>query len=294
MDIKRIKAHSALFMAGCMWGLMSPIAKTVMYSGITDISLVSLRMLGAAILFWFISFFQPKEKVSSHDIILLFFAGVLSIVCNQGLFLIGLSKTSPIDASIITIFLPIITMILAAILTKEKITFAKSSGIIIGTIGALILIISNYSNNNNVGTILGDIICLTAQCCFALYLVLFKKIIAKYSIFTLMKWMFTFATIVFIPFAYNDLLELYSIKYSFSTYLGIGYVVIFGTFFTYMLTIIGQKILRPTIVSMYNYVQPIVGSGVSILMGIDNISFSKIIATTSIFIGVYIVTQSKS
>lgn len=294
MNIKYIKAHSALFMAGCMWGLMSPIAKTVMYYGITNISLVSLRMLGAAILFWLFSFFQPKEKVSSHDIILLFFAGVLSIVCNQGLFIIGLSKTSPIDASIITIFLPIITMILAAILTKEKITFIKSSGIVIGTIGALILIISNYSNNNNVGTILGDVICLIAQCSFALYLVLFKKLIAKYSIFTLMKWMFTFATIVFIPFTYNDLLDLYSIKYSISTYLGIGYVVIFGTFLTYMLTIIGQKTLKPTIVSMYNYVQPIVGSAVSILIGIDNISFIKIIATTSIFIGVYIVIQSKS
>lgn len=294
MNIKHFKAHFALFGAGCMWGFMSPIGKAAMDAGITSLSLTTMRMIGAAVLFWTASLFIPKERVNCKDSILLFFAGMLSIVFNQGLFIFGLSLTSPVDASIITTSLPIITMILAAVFLKELLTPTKVIGVILGTIGALILILSNHENVIGSGNILGDTICIIAQISFACYLTFFKKIISRYNIFTLMKWMFTYATIIFLPFSYQDISAVLYSDFSISTWLEVGYVILFGTFFTYMLVLIGQKILRPTIVSMYNYVQPIVGACTSILIGMGTFGWNKAFASILIFIGVYMVTQSKS
>lgn len=294
MNVQSIKSHSALFAAGCMWGVMSPIGKIVMDSGITSLSLTTMRMIGAAVLFWTASLFVPKEKVSLGDLLLLFVAGMLSIVLNQGLFIFGLSLTTPIDASIITTFLPIITMLLAALFLKESVTIVKSIGIIMGTIGALILILSNYNITIGSGSIKGDVLCVIAQVSFACYLTIFKGLICRYNIFTLMKWMFTYASIVFLPFSFHDMANIVYGECSLNIWLGIGYIVLFGTFFTYMLVLIGQKTLRPTVVSMYNYVQPIVGTVVSILMGVGIFNWEKAIASMLIFAGVYIVTQSKS
>ena len=294
MNAKLIKAHLALFAAGCMWGLMSPIGKAAMNAGITSLTLTSMRMIGAAVLFWTASLFMPKEKVTPKDFILLFFAGMLSIVCNQGLFIFGLSLTSPVDASIITTSLPIITMVLAAILLKEPLSLPKAIGVILGTIGALILILSNDNVLIGSGSVLGNILCLLAQISFASYLTVFKGLISRYNVFTLMKWMFTYATIVFIPFSYSDILQTSYENISIIVWLEVGYVVLFGTFFTYMLVLFGQKLLRPTTVSMYNYVQPIVGACASVFIGLGTFGWNKGFASILIFVGVYIVTQSKS
>lgn len=251
-------------------------------------------MVGAAVCFWLASIFTQREKVSKKDLVLLLFASLLSIVFNQGLFIFGLSLTSPVDASIITTSLPIITLILAALFMKEPITLSKAGGVLIGTVGAVILVLSNHNGTIGAGNVLGDILCLTAQISFACYLTIFKRLISRYNVVTLMKWMFTYASICFIPLSFNDILKLFQDPISTSAWFASGYVIIFGTFFAYMLVLIGQKKLKPTIVSMYNYVQPIVGTGVSILIGMGTFGWIKALASILIFIGVYIVTRNTS
>ena len=146
MNNKIVKAHIALFAAASMWGLMSPIGKMAMNAGITSLSLTSMRMMGAALCFWIASFFAPKEKVAKRDFLLLFFAGLLGIVFNQGMFIFGLSLTSPIDATIITTSLPIVTLILGLLFLKEAVIPMKILGVVIGAVGALIVILSNYNS----------------------------------------------------------------------------------------------------------------------------------------------------
>ena len=77
-------------------------------------------------------------------------------------------------------------------------------------------------------------------------------------------------------------------------YAGIAFVVLGATFLAYLLVMVGQKNLRPTLVSMYNYVQPIVASAIAVAMGMDTFGWSKAGAIILVFTGVYIVTQSKS
>jgi drug/metabolite transporter (DMT)-like permease len=295
MNTKTVKAHLALFSAGCIWGLMAPAGKSAMDAGISNLSLATMRMVGAAICFWIASLFASKEKVCPRDFLLLFFAGLISIVFNQGLFIFGLSLTSPVDASIIATSLPIITMILAALFLKEPVTLLKVTGVLTGTAGALILILSNYgAPGGNGGNIWGNMMCLIAQTSFACYLTIFKGLISRYNIFTLMKWMFTCASICFMPFACNDLSAMTSQHFPVTVWLEVGYVVLFGTFIAYIFMLTGQKTLRPTTVSMYNYVQPVVGASVSVMIGLGTFGWTKAFASVFIFAGVYAVTQSKS
>ena len=294
MAIQKYKGHLALLGAAIMWGLMSPIGKTALENGISGLSLATFRMTGGAICFWIASIFAPKEQVKPHDLMMLFFAGLLGIVLNQGCFTFGLSLTSPVDASIMTTTMPIVTMILAALFLKEPVTPKKVIGIFLGSIGALTLILSNRGGDTEGGSVWGDALCMAAQISFACYLTIFKKLIARYHVITLMKWMFTYAAICFIPFSYHDFSVMDWAAFPVEVWLEVGYFILFGTYVAYILMLVGQKSLRPTVVSMYNYMQPVVGSCVAVFAGMATFGWVKIVAALLIFTGVYVVTQSKS
>lgn len=294
MKSNRIFAHLSLLGAAVIWGLMAPIGKAAMQSGFSAISLASLRMIGAAVCFWIASLFVRKEEVRRRDYLMMFFAALLGIVLNQGFYTFGLSLTSPVDASIIVTVMPIITMVLAAVFLKEPVTLLKALGVLLGFSGAVLLILSNSGGLNSNGNVWGNLLCLTASLSFACYLTIFRDLISRYTVFTLMRWMFTYSAICFIPFALSDLNTDFNAGYSPVVWAEVAYVVFFGTFVAYIFMLFGQQNLRPTVVSMYNYVQPIVSTSVSVVMGLAVFGYSKAVATLLIFAGVYAVTQSKA
>ena len=296
MKPEKLTGHAAMFGANAMWGIMSPVAKMVMAAGvISPMVMTDFRILGAAILFWTISFFRKREPVSWKDLGLFFLASQTAIVFNQGSFIFGVSMTSPIDASIITTSLPILTLIIAAFYLKEPVTGKKIAGIIFGATGAILLVMSGQQlANGNASNIRGDLLCLTAQLCFSIYLVFFRGLINRYSPITIMKWMFTGSAMSVLPFTYGKILAIDWTAVEWRTIGGIAFVVVGGTFISYLLVSIGQKRLRPTVVSMYNYIQPIAAAVMAILWGMDSFTLLKTIAVIFIFSGVYLVTQSKN
>ena len=232
---KKIYAHLSLLGAACAWGLMSPIGKIAMEDAVSGLAMAYFRMLGGAICFWLASFLAPKERVNAHDLKLLFFASLLGIVCNQGCFTFGISLTSPINAPIVATTAPIITMIVAAIYLKEPITGKKFTGVLLGSIGALTLILSSsMATSDKEGNIWGDLLCLVSQFCFCFYLILFKGLISRYNIFTLMKWMFTYAAVCFLPFALCDINAIPFAELEPKIWFSIAYVVFDGTFIAYI------------------------------------------------------------
>ena len=299
MNLMKLKGHGSMLGANVMWGLMSPMAKFVMVGGaVTPLVVTDLRITGAMVLFWIASFFQKPERVTPKDLLKLLGASLLAIVFNQGCFIFGVGMTSPVDASIITTSMPLLAMVLAAIYLKEPITGKKVLGIAVGATGALLLILGSHqvSEAKAAGNhyIWGDLLVLLAQFSYALYFVLFKNFVNKYSLITIMKWMFTYAFICALPFSYNDLLHtewksLQNTEIGALVFVGVG-----STFISYVLIVIGQKNLRPTVAGMYNYVQPLVASIVAVCWGMDTFNFVKIISVALIFGGVYLVTGSRS
>jgi drug/metabolite transporter (DMT)-like permease len=274
---------------------MAPIGKDAMSHGIGGFEMVTFRAVGGAVCFWIASLFVKKEEVRHKDMLLFFFAAMLGIVFNQCCYTIGLSLTSPVNASIMTTTMPIVTMILAAIFLREPITGKKVMGIFMGATGAFILITgSSAGGADNSGNLSGDLLCLLAQCCFAVYLTVFKHLIARYTVITCMKWMITYAAIVIMPLSYNRMSQLAWSEISAVTWLETAFVVVCGTFLAYILMMRGQKTLRPTVVSMYNYVQPIVACVVSVMVGLGVFGWGQAVAVALVFSGVWLVTQSKS
>lgn len=266
-----------------------------MIHGLTGIDMVSFRVAGGALLFWLTSLFVKREHVPAKDLLMFIGAGIFGLVTNQCCYTIGLSITSPINASIVTTSMPIFAMILSALILHEPITGKKALGVIMGCSGAVILIMTSAAAaNSKVGDIRGDLLCMGAQLSFALYLSLFSKLIRRYSVFTVNKWMFTYATILILPFSFNHLTEINYAAVPVRTWFETGFVVIFGTYISYILMMVGQQTLRPTVVSIYNYVQPVTSVTVSVLTGIGVFKPSQGLAVLLVCLGVWFVTKSKS
>ena len=303
-------AHLSMFGACAIWGLMAPLGKDAMTHGLDGLTMVSMRVAGGMFLFWITSLLMRlfksrtpntnnpssvKEHVPVRDRLMFCGAALFGLVFNQCCYTIGLSLTSPINASIVTTSMPIFAMILAAVILKEPITGKKALGVLMGCSGALILILTSAAaTTDKVGDIRGDLLCLGAQFSFALYLSLFNPLIRRYSVFTINRWMFLWATVIVIPLTMPHLLSLQWSAVTVSAWWEAAYVVVFGTFIGYILTMIGQLTLRPTVVSIYNYVQPIVSVTVSIFTGIGIFRWSQALAVILVFVGVWQVTKSKS
>ena len=259
-----------MFGACAGWGLMAPVGKDAMTHGFDGLSMVTFRVVGACLLFWIASLFAPKEQVPLKDKLMFIGAAVFGLVCNQCCYTIGLSITSPI-------------------------TGKKALGVLMGCSGALMLILTSASHaSDKVGDIRGDLLCLFAQFSFALYLSLFNPLIRRYNVFTINKYMFSWATLMLLPFTFSHVSDVVSQSIPVTTWLEVAYVVVVGTFFGYILTMIGQRTLRPTVVSVYNYVQPIVSVAASLLMGIGILKPTHALAVILVFSGVWLVTKSKS
>ncbi len=297
MDNKKqpLIAHLCMLCAGTCWGLMAPIGKDAMLNGIDGIDLVSFRVLGGALLFWLTSLFTKKEHVPVKDILLLGCAGLFALVFNQCSYTIGLNLTSPSNSSIMTTSMPIFAMVLSFFILKEPITWQKAGGVLLGCAGAVIIITTSATAGNaKVGNIWGDLLCMSAQLSFALYLSLFKPLVQKYSLFTVNKWMFTWATLIIWPFTLGHVSSIDFASVPMSTWWETGFVVFFGTYISYICMMVGQQTLRPTVVSVYNYMQPLVSVSVSVAVGLSVFKTSQALAAILVFSGVWFVVKSKS
>ena len=291
----QVVSHLSIFFASVMWGLSAPVGKVVMNHGMSGLQLATFRFVGAAVCFWIASLFMKQERVSLRDLLRLAIAGLLACGFNQALYTVGLSMTSPVNATIIITTMPIFTMVLAFLFLREPITWKKAVGILFGATGAITIILSSHSDKDAAaGNVLGDVIVLTAQLCFASYLTAFKDVIRRYSGVTCMKWMFLSSVIFIAPFSSLSFRTFRWTGHDPAFWCGVFYVVFGATFVAYFLLMFAQKMLRPTVVSIYNYVQPIVACIVSIVVGVGIFGPLQGMAVVLVFSGVWLVTQSKS
>lgn len=291
------EGHLMMLVVMTVFGLNIPINKYLYASGLlTPIDVTCLRMTFAATAFWIVSLFLPKEKVERKDMLILLAGGLCGMLINQGLFAYGLGRTSPVDASIITTSGPLFAMIIAAIVLREPITMMKIGGVVAGGIGAIILVYSSSHVNVSQGaSASGNLSILTAQAFYATYLVITRPLSTKYSSITMMKWMFLFSALLIVPFSYKGVMHAPLFHQNDITpYFLIAFTLFGATFFTYMMIPFAQRRIRPTTISMYNNMQPLIASIVAIFLGMDKFTVEKLIAAILIFGGVYLVTQSKS
>jgi len=292
MSKRTLAIIGATFVA-LIYGTNFTVAKDVMPTYVKPYGFILIRALGAFILFWLLTFFGPKEKIALKDFPRIMAAALFGVAINQLAFFKGLSYTSPISASVIMVTAPILVLILSAILIKEKIELKKVIGIIIGLTGTSILILYGNEIQSNPNSGFGNFLVFINASSYAVYLIIVKKLIAKYHAFTFIKWIYTFGLLFVIPFGYQEFNEINWQTIPMTIYFNIGFVVLFTTFLAYLINLLAMKELKPTTLSVFIYLQPLFASIIAISLQKDELNFIKIISAILIFAGVYLVTQKK-
>ena len=305
MKTEKLGGHLSVAAAYAIFGLNIVFCKDIAESEvISPIVLFTLRAVGASLLFWLIALFLPRERVAKADLPKIAAASVTGLFVPQLTFLMAITMTTSIDTAIMSTLGPIFTMFFAFLFQKEPITLKKAGGVALsfGTLiffllnaGVLYLIFHSVHGGGAEETApLGIALLLVNSLSFALYLGLFRPLISRYSVVTFMKWMFLFALLISLPFSIKGLIQTDFAAIPAGVRWEIAYLIVFATFVAYFLIPYGQKRIRPTLVSMYTYLQPIIAAIVSIWVGQDKLTWQKCIATVLIVGGVVLVSRSRA
>lgn len=244
----------ALLGANFIYGANYLIAKGVMPNKIGPSAFIFLRIVGAGILFWVIKSFI-KEKVDKKHFPRLILCGFLGVATNQLLFFHGLNLTSPIDASIIITAIPIVVLTFSAILLKERITRNKLLGLVVGGIGAVLLI--SYGNTSEgTSSVLGNLLIFLNACSYGLYLVIVKPLMKQYNSLTIISWVFLFGFVFMLPFGLPDILQTDFSAFTPQTYAVVAFVILGTTFLAYLFNIYALNYVAPSVNGSYVYMQP--------------------------------------
>jgi drug/metabolite transporter (DMT)-like permease len=295
----RTTAHIALFSVNLIYGANYIIAKGLMPDLLGPSGFILLRVGGALLLFW--SFFLFRfEKIDKVDILRFAFCGLTGVATNQLFFFNGLSITSPINASIIMTTNPILVLVMSALIIGEKVTSRKVIGVILGAVGAVTLILLSRSELHSGSSVLGDSFVLVNAASYALYLVAVKPLMQKYRPLTVISWAFLMGFIFVIPFGWSQAAAVDWSLFETGDFLSFFYVILFTTFFAYLLNVFALKTVVPTVASSYIYFQPMMAGVFAWIFTLfaeesyaSQITWPKVLCAVIIFYGVYLVSKRK-
>lgn len=291
---KRNWALVAATLVSIIYGVTFTIAKDVMPQYVEPFGFISMRVGGSVLLFWLISFFGPKEKIEKEDFPRIIAAAFFGVAFNMLTFFKGLSYTSPIMGAVLMVTTPMIVLVLSAILMKERMENRKILGIFLGLAGTVALILYGKSIVNAPNAMLGNLLVFVNAVSYGFYLIIVKKLMHKYNVFTFVKWIYTFGFIMVLPFGWNEFQAIDFPNLPIDILWKIAFVVVVSTFLTYLLNLVSMRELKPTTVAVFIYLQPLFATVFAVSLGKDDLSLVKLLSAALIFVGVYLVTQKKS
>ena len=289
---RRTLAILAALGATTIYGINHTIAKGVMPTYVKPFGFIFLRLFGASLLFWGISFFGPKEKLERKDWGRLLVCAFFGMGINMLSFFKGLDLSTPINSAVLITITPILVVILSALFIKEKITLQRGIGVFMGLIGALALILFGAEIRQDATNIpLGNMLFIVNATSYGLYLILVKKLLEKYHPFTLMKWMFGIGFIITLPITYTEFKEIQWSHLPVEALGAIAFVIIGTTFLTYLFNVFALTQLKASTVGVFMYLQPLIGIIFAIVAGKDHLTLVKFLAIVLVLIGVYLVSK---
>lgn len=288
----RISAHLALFAVALFYAGNYIIAKTVMNGNFLEpLGFVLLRVSSATLLFWITSLFVRGKRIERGDWPIFILCGLTGVAANQSLFFSGLELTTPVHASLIMTTNPILVLVFAYFILRNRITWRKVLGIATGFAGALFLVAAGKQVVEEQEYMLGDMMIFLNATSYAIYLVIVKRLISKYPPLTVIKWVFTIGLGFVIPLGFTQLTNTNWSAFTSEAWLGVIYVIICVTFLAYLLNIYALQRVTPATVAFYIYLQPLLAAILSVIFGMDTLNITTVISGILIFIGVFLVSD---
>ena len=293
MQNHRLQAHTAVLLANIIFGLGVPVTKLLLDQWVSPMAYMATRCLGAAAIFWLISLFLPCEKVAPRDLTVIILGGLLGIVVSQTLTAWALTFTTPVYFSLIATLTPVATMLCAALFIGEKISVRGIAGVTLGVAGAMLMVFIGWQGGSGKNDILGIALTLLSMFTWAVYLIITRKVSARYTAVTQMKWVFLASAIAVLPFSLTDLQSatLYSAATQWSGLAEMAFIVVFATVAGYFAIPFAMRYLKATTVSVYTNLQPIVASLVAIALSQDVLTWDKPVALVLVLLSAWLVTK---
>jgi drug/metabolite transporter (DMT)-like permease len=288
------KAHLALLAVNIFYGANYSIAKISLPDYIQPAGYILLRTAASLLLYiLFLSMMGKGQswKIDRSDWMRFILCGITGVAVNQVLFFEGLARTSPVHAALILTSNPLLVVVAAVFLIREKITFRKMLGILLGISGAVLLIIYGNEVSIGYGSFKGDIFILFNSMFYAIYLVLVKRLMKKYHPMLVVAWVFFFGMIFTIPFGYGELSQVQWGAMPTNALLSVFYVIIFASFFAYLFNTYALKTVSPAVVSYYIYVQPVIAAFIAYFRQEETLTVLHLISCLLIFSGVFLVSK---
>jgi drug/metabolite transporter (DMT)-like permease len=287
---KNTKAHIGLLAANLFFAInLSAVKYLTINHFMLPFGMNLIRAGVSVLMFWLFFLVQPpQKKIEKKDLTRFISCAFFGIAANQMLFLKGLSFTYPIHAALLMLTTPILITVIAAWLLKERLYYFKLIGLGMGVTGAIVLIAARPGTGAGNHILLGDVLILFNAICYTVYFILVKPLMLKYNPVQVLRWVFTYGSLMILPFGWNEFIQIRWTAFGPMEYTCISLIVIGGTFLAYLFNVYGIKILGASVAGSYIYLQPLFATVIAMLFLKEQLEAYKIVAAVSIFTGVYL------
>lgn len=289
--------YLALILAHMIWGANFVVAKVTLQEFPTY-SLAFLRFALASLFLAPFFFAETKKiKIDRKDLPHLTLIGILIITLNIAFFFSGIQKTTAINASILTLIIPMLSVLLGWWFLKEKIYLINLAGIFAGLVGALVIIglpkilLGDFSPQ----VLMGNLLIMLASISWVVGVVLSRQMLAKYPSLIVTAFAFLVGMITFIVPAFNEYLTNPGWTENITSLgiLGLIYMTVLSSVSAYFLFEWGLAKTSVITADLFQYIEPFVAVVVAILVLSEIISIDFGVGAFLIIIGVYLGTLAK-
>lgn len=270
------------------------LSKDIMPQYIQPKGFVLLRIIGALVLVVVYHWIFVRERVKSwRDFAYMAVCAVFGVATNMVLFFEGLSRTSPVDASLIMVTTPIMVLLIGFFLRTEKLTWQKITGVALGTAGASLLITGAQTTVVRDSSLAGNLMVMANAASFALYLVMVKPLMRRYHAMTVMLWTFFFGMIMVAPFGVSELGQAKWDKLNAFNWGEVIFIVIGITFVAYTLNVWALRYVKSSVIGSYVYLQPLLATLIAVGLGSYELHWIQVLYGLLIFAGVFLVSLQR-
>ena len=282
-----------IFLATVFFGVNIPVVKILIPHWMTSMDVTVVRIVGGCVLIWLASLFMKSDRIERHDYLRIILGGALGLFMFMFLFNKALAYGDPIDVSIIMTFPPVFVILIGIIFQHKRTSWLEIGGVVVGFIGAFLVIVTQHAGEKGTDNILGDLLALASTLCYAFYLVILEGPTHRYRPIPLLRWVFLAAAVPALCLLHTfPEAPIFHTSY-WLPWACIAFVLICPTFLSYFLVNPAIKLIGSELVSMYQYLVPVVAAIASVLMGISKLHWIQVLAMVIIVIGMLMTNRAK-
>ena len=290
--MKKVRPHLALILCNVIWALDYPFYSLVLGKYVEPLPMVTAALIVTALLSLVPLLWERPEKVEPRDMRRFFGAALLVGVVRKLMMMYGLSRTSPVDGSIINTIGPLLVLVLSVLLGVDRFTTRRVTGLLLGLGGAVAVVLTGAAASHEHSEMVGNVLIFGAASTSACYMVWFKSLVSRYKITTVMRWIYCLAALMVLPFGAESLIHTNFSALHGRALLATLFVIFVPTYLPNLMLNYALRDVAPTVTSIYGYLQPVLAIIISVAMGLDRLHWDTLAFAAVIFVGVWMVAGS--